>query len=159
MLIYVNHEQGSAALSPGIFWPCAWRAYPVGRGHLDDDLDGRLAQVAAVAAHHHGAALAVAEIDGGEQALHEAGQVVALALQEPRGAPQPPAARRPLVLVGRRLHRQHRDGVPLHSDARCRPPGRGSTAERRPHTGSRSEPTAGRREAVPSASAARARAP
>lgn len=132
-------------------------AYPVGRGHLDDDLDGRLAEVAAVAAHHHGAALAVAEVDGGEQALHEVGQVVALALKEARGPPQPPAARRPLVLVGRRLHRQHRDGVPLHSDARCRPAGRDSAAERRPHTGSR--PAAGRREAVTSAPAARDRAP
>lgn len=97
-------------------------AYPVGRGHLHHDVDGGAAEVPAVAAHHHGAALAVAQVDGGQQALHEVGQVVALPLEEPRGPPQPPAARRPLVLVRRRLHRQHRDGAALHARAPHAPP-------------------------------------
>lgn len=94
-------------------------AYPVGRGHLNDDLDGGLAEVPAVAAHHHGAALPVAEVHGGEEALHEVGQVVALALEERRGPPQAPSARGALVLVGRRLHGEHGDGGPLHGG--CRP--------------------------------------
>lgn len=88
--------------------------HPVGRGHLHHDLRGRPAEVPAVAAHHHGAALAVAQVDGRQHALDEVGQVVALTLEEPGGPSQPPAAGRPLVLVGRRRHRQHRDGAPLH---------------------------------------------
>lgn len=88
--------------------------HPVGRSHLHHDLRGRPAEVPAVAAHHHGAALAIAQVNRRQHALDEVGQVVALALEKPGGPPQPPAPSGPLVLVGCRWHGQHRDGASLH---------------------------------------------
>lgn len=38
--------------------------HPVGGGHLHHDFRGRPAEVPAVAAHYHGAALAITQVDG-----------------------------------------------------------------------------------------------
>lgn len=104
-----SRGDGDAAASEG-----AQVTHPVGCSHLHHDLRGCPAEVPAVAAHHHGASLAIAQVDGRQHALDEVGQVVTLALEKTGGPPQPAAAGWPLVLVGRRGHSQHRDGAPLH---------------------------------------------
>lgn len=88
-------------------------SYPVGSCHLHDHFGGSSAEVAAVAAHHHGAALSVPQVDGGQQALDVVLQVVLLALEHGRLPPQP-VGPGPLVLEGGGLDRHHRDGARLH---------------------------------------------
>ena len=92
-------------------------SYPVSSCHLHDHLDGSSAEVAAVAAHHHGAALSVPQVDGGQQALDVVLQVVLLALEHRRLPPQPAGAG-PLVVEGGGLDRHHRDGARLHPPRR-----------------------------------------
>ncbi len=99
-------------------------SYPVGSCHLHDHLDGSSAEVAAVAAHHHGAALPVPQVDGGQQALDVVLQVVLLPLEH-RCLPPQPIGTGPLVVEGGGLDRQHRDGARLH------PPSRDPTGGRR----------------------------
>lgn len=87
--------------------------YPIRSCHLHYHLGGGSAEVAAVAAHHHGAALPVPQVDGGQHALDVVLQVVLLPLEHRRLPPQPVGAG-PLVLEGGGLDRQHRDGARLH---------------------------------------------
>lgn len=88
-------------------------AYPVGSCHLHDHLGGSPAEVAAVAAHHHGAALPVPQVDGRQQALDVVLQVILLPLEH-RCLPPQPVGTGPLVLEGGGLDRHHRDGTRLH---------------------------------------------
>lgn len=87
--------------------------YPIGSCHLHYHLDGSPAEVAAVAAHHHGAALSVPQVDGGQEALDVVLQVVLLSLKH-RSLPPQPVGAGPLVLKGGGLDRHHRDGARLH---------------------------------------------
>lgn len=89
------------------------RSYPIGSCHLHYHLGGSSAEVATVAAHHHGAALPVPQVDRGQQALDVVLKVVPPALEHRRFPPQPTGAG-PLVLKGGGLDRHHRDGVSLH---------------------------------------------
>jgi len=98
--------------------------YPIGSCHLHDHLGGSWAEVAAVAAHHHGAALPVPQVDGGQHALDVVLQVVLLALEHRRLPPQPVGAGS-LVVEGGGLDRQHRDGARLHPPS-CGDPASGS---------------------------------
>lgn len=88
-------------------------SYPIGSCHLHDHLSGGAAEVAAVAAHDHGASLAIPQVDGGQEALDVVLEVVLLALKHRRLPPQPAGAG-PLVVEGGGLNRHHRDGARLH---------------------------------------------
>lgn len=99
-------------------------SYPVGSCHLHYHLGGSSAEVAAVAAHHHGAALSVPQVDGGQHALDVVLQIVLLPLEHRRLPPQP-AGTGPLVVEGGGLDRHHRDRARLH------PPRRDPTGGRR----------------------------
>ena len=103
-------------------------SYPVGSCHLHYQLGGGPAEVAAVAAHHHGAALPVPQVDGGQQALDVVLQVVLLPLEHRRLPPQPAGAG-PLVVEGGGLDRHHRDGARLHPPRRD--PTRRTAAQRK----------------------------
>ncbi|XP_047302837.1 EZH inhibitory protein-like [Homo sapiens] len=124
---------------------------PVGRGHRPPDLDGRPAEVPAVAAHPRGAALTVAQVDGRQRAPDEVGRVAALALEEAGGSP---------VLAGRGGHCPHRDATPLRGASRpvllrlpgpegiCSRPGASASLAARRDSASRPGPSpAGRRPA------------
>lgn len=100
-------------------------AYPVGSCHLHYHLDGSSAEVAAVAAHHHGAALSVPQVDGGQHTLDVVLQVVLLPLEHCRLPPQP-ICTGPLVVEGGGLDRHHRDGARLHPPRRIPTGGRRS---------------------------------
>lgn len=99
-------------------------SYPIGSCHLHYHLGGSSAEVAAVAAHHHGAALSVPQVDGGQHALDVVLQVVLLPLKH-RCLPPQSIGTGPLVIEGGGLDRQHRNGARLH------PPRRDSTGGRR----------------------------
>lgn len=92
-------------------------SYPIGSCHLHYHLGGSSAEVAAVAAHHHGAALSVPQVDGGQHALDVVLQVVLLGLEH-RCLPPQPAGTGPLVVEGGGLNRHHRDGARLHPPRR-----------------------------------------
>lgn len=101
------------------------RTHSIGGCHLDDHLDCPAAQVASVAAHHHGAALPVPEVHGGQDALDVVLQVVLLPLEHGRLPPEP-VGTGPLVVEGGSLDRHHRDGARLH-----RRRGRGSNKKKK----------------------------
>lgn len=88
-------------------------SYPVCSCHLHYHLDGSSAEVAAVAAHHHGATLSVPQVDGGQHALDVVLQVVFLPLEH-RSLPPQSIGTGPLVLEGGGLDRHHRDRARLH---------------------------------------------
>lgn len=93
--------------------PHPLHSYPIGSCHLHDHLNGGAAEVAAVAAHDHGASLTVSQVDGGQEALDVVLEVVLLALKQRRLPPQA-AGTWPLVVEGGGLDRHHRDGARLH---------------------------------------------
>lgn len=88
-------------------------SHPVGSCHLHYHFNGSSAEVAAVAAHHHGTALPVPQVDGGQHALYVVLQVVLLSLEH-RGLPPQPVGTGPLVVEGGGLDRHHWDGARLH---------------------------------------------
>lgn len=98
--------------------------HPVGSCHLHYHLDGSSAEVTTVTAHHHGAALPVPQVDGGQHTLDVVLQVVLLPLEH-RGLPPQSVGTGPLVVEGGGLDRYDRDGVRLH------PPRRFPTGGRR----------------------------
>lgn len=90
-----------------------FHSYPIGSCHLHYHLSGSSAKVAAVAAHHHSAALPIPQVDRGQQALDVVLKVVPPAFEHSRFPPQPTGAGT-LVFKGGGLDRHHRDGVRLH---------------------------------------------
>lgn len=88
-------------------------SYPVGSCHLHYHFDGGSAEVPAVAAHHHGAALAVPQVDGGQNTLNVILEVVLLALEHRCFLPQP-VGTGPLIVERGGLDRHNRNGARLH---------------------------------------------
>lgn len=100
------------------------RAYPVGGGDANDELDGLLHVEPAVPAHHQSGLLPLRRLHGGDDTLDEILRVVGAALEHLHPLPQPARARF-LVRVGLGLncHDLHHVGDLL--------PGAGATSAHR----------------------------
>lgn len=79
---------------------------PIGCCHLYYDLDGGGVEVAPVSSHYHGGALAVSQVDGGEDTLDEVLQIVPFALENTDILPEAAGAG-PLVRIRNGVEMQH----------------------------------------------------